>query len=77
MGLQGGDALAWDNDELTRMRQLHSKDFSDKQVSCTCTTLASHVALAGFLHALTKVELLAGDLTECHIMCGNGVHHLL
>mmetsp|Transcript_38308 Transcript_38308/g.85303 ORF Transcript_38308/g.85303 Transcript_38308/m.85303 type:complete len:1048 (+) Transcript_38308:131-3274(+) len=42
----GFDALAWDSDELTRIRQLHAKDFSDKQAFLDARNMADYLGLS-------------------------------
>lgn len=43
---QGENALSWDNDELTRVRNLHSKDLSNKEEFMGSPTLAAYLGVS-------------------------------
>ncbi|GFH10603.1 uncharacterized protein HaLaN_05944, partial [Haematococcus lacustris] len=42
---KGDDALAWDSDELTHVRLLHSKDFHDKKAFQAAPDVATYLGL--------------------------------
>jgi hypothetical protein len=42
---EGQDPLLWESDELSRIRQLHAKDFSDRAEYQTSPSLAAYLGL--------------------------------